>query len=62
MRSYDELSHLHSFEERLYCLLTGASAETFGGSVDEPSFLPSAIWKEARTKAIAGDYKLRPRD
>ena len=58
MRSYDELSHLHTFEERLeYLSLDGAFfGETFGGSRWlNQSFYQSDIWREARTQVIARD-------
>lgn len=58
MRSYDELSHLHSFEERLaYLSLEGAFfSETFGGSRwMNQAFYQSTVWKEARNKVIARD-------
>lgn len=58
MLTYDELSHLHTFEERLeYLSLDGAFfGETFGGHRwMNQSFYQSDIWREARTKAIARD-------
>ena len=58
MRSYDELRHLHTFEERLeYLSLNGAFfGETFGGyRWLNQSFYQSDIWREARTQVIARD-------
>ena len=58
MLSYDELSHLHTFEERLeYLSLDGVFfGETFGGSRGlNQAFYQSDIWREARTRGIARD-------